>query len=158
MAKSDDKKMELLAEDAVSLESARRAAVEQLLQPPRPEDAFTPTPPPANVVGVAAGVKWRNGEPTGDPAVLVLVTHKVDKEELPQEDLVPASIGGTKTDVLEIGFPTIERVQTPVAEDGVGMVEEELLHRVTTGPSAPSAPHAPITPHIPQFGPQMLAR
>ena len=27
-----------------------------------------------NVIGMGVGVKWRGGEPTGDPALIVLVT------------------------------------------------------------------------------------
>lgn len=34
----------------------------------------------SNVVGMGAGVKWTNGEPTGEPAIVVLVSHKVAKE------------------------------------------------------------------------------
>ena len=152
--------MELDAQEAASLESARRRAVEQLLQP-RPggvEQLVTPEAPPANVVGVAAGVKWRNGEPTGDPAVLVLVTHKVDKSELPEEDRVPTSIGNTKTDVLAIGFPTIERVQTPVLEDGLGFFEDELVQRAAAAATAPPVQRPLEAPQVPLFGAEMLAR
>ena len=97
MAKSDERKMELDAQEAASLESARRRAVEQLLQP-RPggvEQLVTPEAPPANVVGVAAGVKWRNGEPTGDPALLVHFKHKVYKSEISEEDRVLMRYGIT---------------------------------------------------------------
>lgn len=159
MAQSE-KKMELRAEDARSLEPARQRAVEELLQPRRRgvEELIHPEPPPANVVGVASGVKWKNGEPTGDPAVLVLVTHKLDKGELADEDRVPTSIGDSKTDVLAIGFPTIEQVQTPVAENGMGLLEDELLIRSSHAPRAPAIPRAPTVPQAPLFGAEMLAR
>src|SRR3546814_16874427 len=51
------------------------------------------------------GVKWSNGEPTGKAALLVLVSQKVDKEELAAGDMVPKKIGDMQTDVLAIGEP-----------------------------------------------------
>ena len=59
----------------------------------------------ANVVGLATGMKWRNGEPTGEPALLVLVTHKVPKDQLRKADLIPSQLQDMKTDVLAIGHP-----------------------------------------------------
>jgi hypothetical protein len=137
MADAAHPKMELTPADAAALEDARAHAVEELLSPEAPH---------SNVVGVAAGVKWRNGEPTGDPAVLALVTHKVDKAELPSDDLVPAKIGNTRTDVLEVGFPMIERaqVQLPAATNGAAAVEE--------------AQQAGVVPQVPLFGAEALAK
>jgi hypothetical protein len=68
-------------------------------------EVMAPDQPRANVVGVATGVKWSNGRPTGEPALLVLVTHKVAPEQLSAADIVPSSIEGMQTDVLEVGFP-----------------------------------------------------
>src|SRR6266550_5412018 len=99
---SDKEKMELAATGAAKIEGAHRRAVDDFLNPEEPL---------ANVVGVASGVKWRGGEPTGEPAVLVLVSHKIGKEELPKEDLVPVKVGEVKTDVLEIGFPIAQQVR-----------------------------------------------
>jgi hypothetical protein len=93
---AEAKTMELTAADAAKIEGAHRKAV---------ADFLNPETPLANVVGVASGVKWSNGGPTGDPAVIVLVSHKIAKEDLPKEELVPAKLGEVKTDVLEIGFP-----------------------------------------------------
>ncbi len=59
----------------------------------------------ANVVGMGVGVKWRGGEPTGDPALVVLVTQKLEKSVLNKTDLIPAELSGMQTDVLAIGFP-----------------------------------------------------
>ncbi len=56
-----------------------------------------------NVVGIGVGVKWKNGEPTGEPAVLVMVTHKVAPENLSKADLVPSTLQGMQTDVLAVG-------------------------------------------------------
>ena len=123
MAEPEHPLMELTPSEAAALEGARAEAVDELLAPEAPH---------ANVVGIAAGVKWRNGEPTGEPAVLALVTHKMDESDLPEEDLVPESIGGTPTDVLEIGFPTIERqqLQVPTTLNGAVAEEQQLVAQV----------------------------
>jgi len=65
-------------------------------------DGFLETPP-ANVVGLAEGIKWKNGQPTGEPALLVLVTHKQDKDQLSPANLVPGKLGEMQTDVLAVG-------------------------------------------------------
>jgi hypothetical protein len=96
--------MELTATAAAKIETAQRRATDEFLKPEEPL---------ANVVGVGSGVKWKGGEPTGEPAVLVLVSHKIGKEELPKEDLIPAKLGDVKTDVLEIGFPIAEQQYRP---------------------------------------------
>jgi hypothetical protein len=88
--------MLLAPKDAAALLPAHAAAVDQFLDPQTP---------PANVVGVGVGVKWRNGEPTGTPAVLVLVTHKVEKGEIRDKSLVPPKVGDAQTDVLAVGVP-----------------------------------------------------
>ena len=107
---SDKEKMELAATGAAKIEGAHRRAVDDFLNPEEPL---------ANVVGVASGVKWSGGEPTGEPAVLVLVSHKIGKEELPKEDLVPVKVGEVKTDVLEIGFPIAQQLrQAPPMRPG----------------------------------------
>jgi hypothetical protein len=110
---TEEKKTILTAADAAAVEPARARAVEELLDPEEPR---------ANVVGVASGVKWREGEPTGEPAVLVLVTHKLDKDELGRDDLVPTKLANVKTDVLEVGYPITEQVQTPAIAEANGAV------------------------------------
>ena len=67
--------------------------------------ALAPVRPRANVVGMGIGVKWTNGEPTGQPALVVLVTQKVEREQLLDVDVVPETLGGLPTDVLAIGVP-----------------------------------------------------
>ncbi len=104
MSLPEEKKMVLTAADAAKLEAAHRRATDEFLDPVEARP---------NVVGVAAGIKWRGGEPTGEPAVLVLVSHKVGKEELPKEHLLPAKVGEVKTDVLEVGFPVAEQFRPP---------------------------------------------
>jgi hypothetical protein len=111
-------KMLLTEADAAAVEGARAQAQNELLNPDSPI---------GNVVGVATGVKWTGGEPTGTPAVLVLVTHKVDKADLPKSDVVPTRLGTMKTDVLAVGFPVAEEaVHAPlVGGNGAVMLEEE---------------------------------
>jgi hypothetical protein len=107
---TENKKTELTPADAAKLKEPQRRAVDEFMNPETPL---------ANVVGVASGVKWKGGAPTGEPAVLVLVSHKLDKTELPQDDVIPAKVGTTKTDVLEIGFPIAEQFrQAPPTRPG----------------------------------------
>jgi len=56
-----------------------------------------------NLIGLGVGVKWKNGEPTGEPALLALVTQKVAK--LKNSEMVPKILNKMQTDVLSIGFP-----------------------------------------------------
>jgi len=94
--KKDESKMILTAAEAASVQKVHRAAVGEFLDPAKPR---------SNVVGMGIGVKWKNGEPTGEPALLVLVTHKLPKEALSKADLVPAKLQDVQTDVLAIGVP-----------------------------------------------------
>jgi hypothetical protein len=82
-------------------EAAREQALEQLLNP---------TAPRANVIGFGSGVKWTNGEPTGQQALLVFVTNKVSDMALSSRDVVPRQMDdGTPTDVVAIGHVTAQQ-------------------------------------------------
>jgi hypothetical protein len=73
-------------------------------------DFLRPQSPMANVVGFGHGVKWVNGEPTGEPALLVLVNQKVPESMLPERDVVPRRMDdGTPTDVLAVGHVSAQR-------------------------------------------------
>jgi hypothetical protein len=98
--------MELTAADAAKVDDVQRKAVAEFLNPEKPM---------SNVVGVGTGLKWTDGEPVkgGGPAVVVLVSHKIAKEELPKEDLVPTKLGEVKTDVLEVGFLIAQQFRQP---------------------------------------------
>lgn len=85
-------KMVLSAKDAKDLHKAQMAAVEEFMDRDRP---------PANLVGVAAGIKWTNGVPTGKPSLLALVSQKVAREELTAEDMI--KFKDAETDVLAVG-------------------------------------------------------
>ncbi len=67
----------------------------------------------ANVVGVGTGYKTRGGEivrdDNGDPVegIVVSVTQKVPLEQLAPGDVIPATVAGLQTDVIETGPITI---------------------------------------------------
>lgn len=92
----DQNKMVLSPEDARNVQKAHWAAVDELLGVEKLR---------ANVIGIGVGVKWTGGEPTGEPALVVLVTHKVPADALSAADMVPPKLQGVQTDVLAIGFP-----------------------------------------------------
>ena len=94
--KMSENKMMLKEADAAVVQKVHGAAVAEYLNSEKPM---------ANVVGLGVGVKWKNGESTGEPAMLVLVTHKVPKDELTKADLVPSKFHDMQTDVLAVGYP-----------------------------------------------------
>jgi len=61
----------------------------------------------ANVVGTAIGEKFVNGEPTGNPAVLVFVQKKFSKRgvfsKFSADEMIPDELDGVPTDVIEVG-------------------------------------------------------
>lgn len=60
----------MLSQDALKAAiEAHGVAVQELLDP----QMIKP-----NVVGVGVGVKWTQGQPTGKPSLIVLVTNKVN--------------------------------------------------------------------------------
>ena len=121
--------MLLPAARAAALGPRRIAAVSELLDR---DDA------PPNVVGVGVGVKWTDGTPTGKEALLVLVTHKVDVDQLPKEHVIPKSIGNVQTDVLAVGVPV---AGTEAPQVGV----ETLAKRVRPAQGGWSVGHYLIT-------------
>ncbi|HET6856306.1 MAG TPA: hypothetical protein VFH94_04325 [Streptomyces sp.] len=75
-------------------------------------DFLNPQEPMTNVVGFGHGVKWTNGQPTGEPALLVLVNQKVPESMLPERDLIPRRMDdGTPTDVVAVGHVSAQRQQ-----------------------------------------------
>lgn len=57
----------------------------------------------ANVVGVGIGLKQKDGAPTGEVALVVMVTHKVPLSQLDPKDVIPAELEGVPVDVQEVG-------------------------------------------------------
>jgi hypothetical protein len=56
-----------------------------------------------NVVGVALGHKIKDEKETGDNSLTVFVEQKMDPALLPEDNLIPATVGNFKTDVVETG-------------------------------------------------------
>jgi len=125
--KPDEKKITLTAAGAESVSKGQATAVGELL------DLKKPHP---NVRGIGVGVKWKNGQPTGEPAVLVLVTHKIAKEDLSKAEMVPSKIGNLPTDVLAIG--------EPFAGDGEAGIQT-LTKRIRPAKGGYSVGHKDIT-------------
>jgi len=57
----------------------------------------------ANVVGVGIGLRQHEGKPTGKPAIVVSVTHKVPLSKLAPGDVVPCELEGVPVDVQAVG-------------------------------------------------------
>ncbi len=75
-------------------------------------DFLRPQSPLANVVGFGHGVKWIDGQATGETAVLVFVTQKVPESQLPERDVIPRVMDdGTPTDVVAVGHVAAQRQQ-----------------------------------------------
>jgi hypothetical protein len=75
-------------------------------------DFLRPQSPLANVVGFGHGVKWIDGQATGEAAVLVFVTQKVPESQLPERDVIPQVMDdGTPTDVIAVGHVAAQRQQ-----------------------------------------------
>ena len=96
---NDEMKMMLSAADLAALQQVHSEVVEEFLYP----DNL-----PANVVGLGIGVKWRNNQPTGTPALMVLVTQKIAKYKLSRANLLPSTLRGMDIDVLSVGKLTAE--------------------------------------------------
>ncbi|MDT3738829.1 MAG: hypothetical protein RO257_04935 [Candidatus Kapabacteria bacterium] len=93
----DVKKMTLSEPAMAEAQKAHTASVEAFLDPVKRGSG--------NVVGMGVGVKWKNGQPTGEPALVVLVNQKLDKNQVSKGDLVPTKLADMQTDVLEVGYP-----------------------------------------------------
>ncbi len=57
----------------------------------------------ANVVGVGIGLRQRDGQYTGELALIVSVTRKVPLDELDPGDIIPQEIDGIPVDVQAVG-------------------------------------------------------
>lgn len=56
-----------------------------------------------NVVGVGVGLRMRRGKPTGEVALVVMVSRKVPDADLAPDQLIPSELDGIPVDVLEVG-------------------------------------------------------
>ncbi len=123
----DEEKMVLPESAAAETMKAHGTAVEDFLDP----ESVLP-----NVNGLGVGVKWTDGQPTGEPALLVFVTHKVPLDEIPKAQQVPKKLANMQTDVLAIGSPMIQ-------PDEAGT--QTLAKRVRPAESGYSVGHYRIT-------------
>ena len=69
--KINAEKMVLQPADAARLQKVQQEAQAEFLVPERM---------PANVIGMASGTKWSNGEATGEPALAAVEFHDCDRE------------------------------------------------------------------------------
>src|SRR5215211_3724640 len=97
MEPREPEKMDLSLEDLQEAQQAKATAQEQ--------GFLDPGSKPINVVGLGVGPKQEGGEPTGEPAVLVLVSQKVSSDLLEEADQIPEELEGHRTDVVAIGSP-----------------------------------------------------
>src|SRR5438309_11302107 len=68
-----------------------------------------------NIVGVGIGKRIKGGQPTGTDAVRVYVNRKFPKAQIPQPQLVPPTIQGVPTDVVETGrFKAFTMAPAPI--------------------------------------------
>lgn len=58
----------------------------------------------AHVQGVAIGLAKKDGQYTGEIAIVVMVDEKVPASQLAPEDLIPRELDGVLVDVQEMGF------------------------------------------------------
>lgn len=128
--KHDEDKMILSVKAREETYKAHSASVDEFLATSMP-----------NVVGLAEGIKWRDGKPTGEPALIVLVTHKLDKTVMPSKDLVPSKLGEMQTDVLAVGHLFAGGCCNIASEAGI----ETLVKRVRPAQGGYSVGHKNIT-------------
>lgn len=122
-------------------------------------DFLRPQAPLANVVGFGHGVKWTDGEPTGEPAVLVFVAQKVPESMIPERDVIPRTMDdGTPTDVLAVGHVAAQRRQQ-TAPGGRTETDGAAGHAYRSGSALESA--QPVLEELGgpgAFEPQILKR
>ena len=119
------------------------------------EQLMNPADPRANLVGFGLGVKWRDGEPTGEAAVIALVRQKIPTEDLVERDRIPGELESMPTDVLAVGDLAALRLLAPRGGPGARDLESALLehYRDELMAAPPAPPAAPA-----EAGPLVLTR
>jgi len=86
-----------------------------------------------NVVACGLGYKIASGKPTHELSLVVSVTHKMPASALAPEDLIPQTVSGLDTDVVETGriraFAQDPRARWRPAQPGISIGHEAI----TTG-------------------------
>jgi hypothetical protein len=105
--------------DAVQSPAAPRFAVDAHGTSPTPQRAAD-----RNVHAVGVGRKMVNGKPTGERCVRIYVVQKVPKKLISKKALLPTSIDGVPTDVIE-SLPAFANLPAPVAACSVKRRERQ---------------------------------
>lgn len=56
-----------------------------------------------NVVGAGIGYRQRKGRPTGELCLVVMVSQKLERSDLPAAAILPRELDGAAIDVVESG-------------------------------------------------------
>jgi len=96
-----------------------------------------------NVVGVATGHKIKEDKDTGEICVTVFVSQKLDRALVKADDLVPETVGGFKTDVVETGEIFAGQSREVAMKEELGI--EVLKQRVRPAKGGFSVGHYKIT-------------
>ncbi|HVL98384.1 MAG TPA: trypsin-like peptidase domain-containing protein [Egibacteraceae bacterium] len=99
-----------------------------------------------HVVGVALGYKSVGGRETDEPALSVLVDTKLDPSLLSADDIVPSTIDGSTTDVVEVG----------ILHAGATRTEQALRVDVPANGAATEPGQLPRSAFVPTFDTQAL--
>ncbi|WP_051314714.1 hypothetical protein [Alteribacter aurantiacus] len=97
-----------------------------------------------NVVGLGIGLKVKNGQQTKTPALITYVTKKESLESLKQEDVVPSTVDGVETDVIEIGMPKVQ-IETKQSDLFRALPSNELSSKIRPVKGGWSVGHPGIT-------------
>src|SRR5258708_10542628 len=135
----------------VTMSEIKTFSLEQLKDPLRVRDRVThkllEEERKPNVIGLGVGGKINEGQRTGEPALMVLVTQKVADTELSSEDKVPEMVEDVKTDVLEVGVPQALIAMLPLTEGRT--TREEVFMTIHDGTRMAAAPAARMAPPLP---------
>jgi len=101
----------------------------------------------ANVVGIGYGLKEITGQMTDQEAIVVMVSTKVPVSKLAQHHVVPKSIEGIVSDVIEIGHMTARKVQADIRNlnSHTAEIDESRESRWRPAPGGVSIGHYKIT-------------
>ncbi len=56
-----------------------------------------------NVIGVASGIRVKQGKPTGEHCIVVYVSQKVLPSQLQEDEMLPSHVEGVSVDVVDVG-------------------------------------------------------
>ena len=105
-------------ENVDALAKAKESAVADFLSAAAPQAEFAAlaatTDHRHNIVGVGVGPKIKDGKETAKTAIRFYVERKISKRSVPKSDMLPSSINGIPTDVVETGrlFAQVPIAQT----------------------------------------------